>query len=236
VRRAGPRRACRAAVLVGLIWASAAAAQTPAASAPSPAPRGRQTEFALGLSFLPPVAMGTPNINYTASSGAAYAVANTSSRTGPSAGLEARLGFRVYPRLAFEMTGAWSHVRFQTKVISDVEASPLTATIGASRFVVGGAALFKLKTGGKREVFAVAGAGWMREISQLSASALYSDGAIVDGGLGVKVWFRAQSKGRVKRIGLRLEGRAGVRTGGLKLDNKSAHIVSAFVGSLIIGS
>jgi hypothetical protein len=234
--RAGRRFACGVAVAIGLLWASAAWAQTPASTATSPVPHGRGTEFDLGMSFLPPVSMGSPNINFTAPSGAPFAVAHTASGTGASFGLEVRIGLRVRQRMSFEMAGAWSHVSFQTSVTSDVEASPITVSIGASRFAVGGATLFRLSSRGRKEVFALATASWMREVSQLSTSGLYADGAIVDGGLGVKLWFREQGKGRVKRVGLRIEGRAGMRTGGLKLDAKSVHFTSAFIGSLIIGS
>jgi hypothetical protein len=223
------------AVLIGVIWASAAAAQTPVSTAPSPASHGGQTEFAVGASFLPPVPMGSANVDYLKSSGVPYSLANTSSRTGASVGLEVRIGFRVRQRLSFEMSGAWSHVSFQTSVANDVEASPLTASIGVSRFAAGGAIVFKIRSRGRKEIYALAGASWMREISQISTGALYDDGAIVDGGAGVKIWFRDQGKGRVKRVGLRIEGRVGLRTGGLQLDTKSPHVVSAFVGSLVIG-
>lgn len=219
---------------MGLLCASAATAQTPASTAP--ASRGQDTELSLGLSFLPPVPMGSAGVNFVNSTGLPFMLANTTNRTGPSFGIEARIGFRMRQRLAFEMAGAWSHVSFQTSVANDVEAAAVTASRGVSRFGVGGAAVFKVRAGGPREIYTLVGASWMREIGQISSGALYADGAIVDGGLGVKMWFRDRGKGRVKRVGLRIEGRAGLRAGGLKLDTKSVHFVSGFVGSLIIGS
>jgi hypothetical protein len=37
-------------------------------------------------------------------------------------------------------------------------------------------------------------------------------------------------------VGLRLEGRVGLKTGGLELGTRSVHIVPVFAGSLMIGS
>lgn len=233
--RPGPRLAGWGVTLMAALWASAAGAQTPVSTAPSPA-HGRQIEFDAGLALLPPVAMGSSDVNFFTSDGAPFAVAHTTSRTGVSFGVEARLGFRVRERMSFEMVGAWSHVSFQTVVTNDVEASSLTSSIGTSRLALGGATVFRLASRNRKEIYALAGASWIREISSISAAALYNDGAIIDGGVGVKVWLREQGKGRVKRVGLRFEGRVGARTGGLKLDNKSGHVVPAFIGSLIIGS
>jgi hypothetical protein len=204
---------------------------------------GRQIEIVFGASFLPPVPMGSRNLAIQAPDGSMLTIAQTSSRTASSVGLDARLGFSLFKRMAIEMGGAWDFVRFQTSVSGDIEgAAASTVSSRVSRLTAGGAAVFTLAERRKATIFAVGGARWMREINEVSASGVYDDGAIVDGGAGVKIWWRHDSpvvmgrKGHVTRVGLRLEGRVGVRTGGLSLDEKSAHVITTLFGGLIIGS
>jgi hypothetical protein len=225
------------AITMAALCASRADAQTPTSTVPSPAGHGRQLEIALGASFLAPVPMGSRDIAFQAPDGSMFTIAKTTSRAASSVGLDARLGFSVSSRVAIEMAGAWDLVRFQTSESGDIEgAAAGTSSMHASRLTAGGAAVFTFAERPRTTIFALAGARWMREISQVSASGVYDDGAIVDGGAGVKIWWRQGGKGRVKRVGLRLEGRVGVRTGGMSLDEKSAHVITTFFGGLVIGS
>jgi len=141
-----------------------------------------------------------------------------------------------------EVAGGWSRVGFQTEVSDDTDlnagaaATSATASLPISRFTAGGAVTFSVARKGTRDFYVIGGASWMRELSEISAVGVYDDGAIVDGGGGMKLWWRERSTGHIKRLGIRVEGRLGVRTSGLSLDDKSSHIVPTIVGSLIIGS
>jgi hypothetical protein len=214
-----------------------AAAQTPVnPSVKSPA-TGKELEITVGGVFLTPVSMGSQNINLIAPNGSPYTLAATTSKTAASFGLEARLGFRASNSIRFEVVGGWSSVGFETEVSGDQEnASSTTASLPVNRFTAGGAVTFGLTQKSTRDVYAIAGASWMRDLSELSSVGVYDDGAIVDGGAGIKMWFHQGTSGHVKRLGVRLEGRVGVATGGLSLNDKSTHFVSTFVGSFIIGS
>jgi hypothetical protein len=94
---------------------------------------------------------------------------------------------------------------------------------------------FTLTHSAKREFYAIGGASWMREVSELSAGGVFDDGVLVDAGAGLKMILK-QGNGRLKRVGLRFEGRIGVHNGGLTLDSKSVHIAPAFVASLLFGT
>lgn len=213
------------------------AAQTPVNPTVKSPATGKELEITVGGVFLTPVSMGTQDINLIAPNGSPYTLAGTTSRTAPSFGLEARLGFRASNRIRFEVVGGWSSVGFETEVSGDQEnASNTTASLPVNRFTAGGAVTFGLTHKTARDVYAIAGASWMRDLSELSAAGVYDDGAIVDGGAGIKMWFHQKTSGHVKRLGIRLEGRVGVSSGGLSLNDKSTHFVSSFVGSLIIGS
>jgi hypothetical protein len=209
---------------------------TPVTLQQSPA-TGKNLEITVGGAFLTPVPMGSQNISLIAPGGGPFNIADTTSRTGASFGVEARLGFRMSNRTRLEVAGGWSRVGFETEVSGDIEdAESIVASLPVNRFTAGGAVTFSLSSKPKRDIYAIAGASWMRELSEISATGVYDDGAIVDGGAGMKLWWRDRPSGRIKRLGLRVEGRVGVRTGGLALDDKSAHIVPAFIASLIIGS
>lgn len=229
---------CAAVVLVTMASSPRAFAQqpTPITMQSSPA-TGKNLEITVGGTFLTPVPMGSQHISLIAPGGGPFNIADTSSRTAASFGLEARLGFRLSNRTRLEVAGGWSRVGFDTEITGDIEnPSTVIASIPINRFTAGGAVTFALSSKPKRDIYAIAGASWMRELSEISATGVYDDGAIVDGGAGMKMWWRDRPSGRIKRFGLRVEGRVGVRTGGLQLDDKSAHIVPAFIGSLIIGS
>jgi len=226
------------AVLAVLVATSPAMAQTPAPSTPAKSPAtAKRLEFDVGGMFLTPVGMGTQDMSITAANGQPVPFAKTSSRTGPSFGLEARMGFPITPRFAVEVAGSWSSVDFETEVSGDTEIpTGLTVSLGVSRLTAGGSATWRLRQKARNEIYAIGGASWLRDISELSASGVYDDGAIVDGGAGMKMLFKDAAQGKIKRVGLRFEGRVGVRIGGLTLDDKNTHISTAFLASLLIGS
>jgi hypothetical protein len=190
-----------------------------------------------GLLVLMPVKMGSTPIVLDTSSGATLTTATTEHRMATSVGTELRLGFRLTPRISAEVAGGWSRVTFETSVTGDTEgAASTSATLAASRFLVGGAAIVRLGPRGKRETYVLGGVSWLREAADLAAGGLYEDGTLTEAGGGMKIWLLDRAKGRVKRLGIRIEGRVGVRTGGISLDTRSTHILPVFAGSLIIGS
>ena len=56
----------------------------------------------------------------------------------------------------------------------------------------------------------------MREVAETGA--LTEDGAIANVGGGVKYWWRDQARGTFRKLGLRVEGRAALRSSGISLD------------------
>jgi hypothetical protein len=75
--------------------------------------------------------------------------------------------------------------------------------------------------------------GWMRETA--GGATLTGDGFIGGGGLGYRRWFRTNGKGGVKRMGMRFEARAVVRSGGLSLGESSVHVGPSFTAHLVWG-
>jgi hypothetical protein len=212
--------------LAGLAVASVAFAQTPA-------PRGRAVELGIGISWAGATSQGSSDINFQAPDGSSLTVGKTESRLSPGIGLEARLGFRLSSRVSADVTGRWTRAEFQQKVSGDIEsADAATLTARMSRFSLGGTTLWQLSRHGKTEVFALAGLHWFREVAEGS---LVEDGLGVDVGAGLKYLWRDQARGRLKRVGLRIEGRLDIRSAGISLGPPSRRVSPVFAGSLLVG-
>jgi hypothetical protein len=171
------RIAAGAGMLVCACGAAVAHAQTPVTTRPSPV-SGRDVQMSGGVSILTPVGLGSRDITLLTGDGQPFTIARTTNRTGASLGAEARLGFRLNDAVRAELSGGWSRVPFETNVTDDIEgAEALTASINISRFTVGGTAVVRITEYGSRQIFAIAGASWMREATTLGAGSVFEDGA-----------------------------------------------------------
>jgi len=202
-------------------------AQTP------PAPSNdRPIEVAVQGSWVGPASFGSANQNYTRPAGSPYPVFEAESSLGSGFGVEANIGYPLAARLQAELTGGWSRSSLQTKIDDDVEdADDVTLTETLMRFSVEGAALWTFLTRDRSTVFLRGGGGWMRELA--GSGALVEDGFVANAGVGMKYWWGTATPGQAKRIGLRVEGRLSIRSGGITLGEKSVRVAPIASGGLI---
>ena len=74
----------------------------------------------------------------------------------------------------------------------------------------------------------------MRELAETGA--LTEDGAIANVGGGMKYWWRDQARGACRKLGLRVEGRAAIRSvGHLRSVEQSTRVAPVLAGGLVIG-
>lgn len=226
-------RAALLAVVMLIVPAAAARAQTPPATQTSSA-SAHPLEFDLMGAFVGSTSFGTQPIALTTPSGSQLHVAETSSSLTSGLGLEAHVGRALTSALSFEAVGSWTHRQYKTSVSGDIEQAPsIDATINASRFVLEGAGLYTLHQTPSANLFAVAGLGWVREVA--SGNALAQDGAVVDLGAGVKYWLGgAASAARHTRYGVRADVHVSVHRAGLTLDATSSRVTPTLSGGLII--
>ena len=152
--------------------------------------------------------------------------------TGP--GAELHFGRPLGSRLALEATGTWTVTKIRTRVSSDFENAPdATLTEDLSRFSVEGSALWRVAGGANRALYLRGGAGWMRELTP--GGTLAETGVIGNVGAAVKYWWGASSSIQGRRLGLRLDGRAVLRSGGVDLGAEGVHVAPAASADLMIG-
>jgi hypothetical protein len=215
---------------MGLTALSAALAAAPAA-AQTLAPR---QEAAVTAGLVGPVSFGTRNAELTQPSGAPLVIFRTANRLAPGMALEAHLGARLTPRLMVEASGGWHRADFETRITDDIEdAEGLTLTQRSSRFTVEGALLWTLVERGRVEVFARGGGGWLRELA--GGGVVVEDGAVGTVGAGVKYWWRDSPGSRIARVGLRVEGRASLRSTAITLGDRSWRVAPVVVGGIVFG-
>lgn len=223
-------RAC--AVVLGLASAvaspHAALAQTPAAAASV----SRPIELAVQGSWVGPASFGSANQNYLRPDGSLYPVFQAESSLGSGFGVEANIGYPLGARFQAEFTGGWSRSSLRTEITGDVEnADDVTLTETLMRFSLEGAGVWTVRTRERSSIFLRGGAGWMRELA--GSGALTEDGLVANAGVGMKYWWGTSTPGRQKRIGLRVEGRLSIRSGGITLGERSVRVAPIASGGLI---
>jgi hypothetical protein len=214
----------------------AAQGATPAPQVPRPAApkRDRGIELAVDGTWTGSISFGSRDANLQAPDGSSLTLFSTSSRLSAGAGLEAHLSFRITRRLSAEVTGSWTHAELRTDISGDFEgAEPVTATAGTSRFTVEGSALWTVFSRGHADFFVRGGVGWLRDLDENSV--LIEDGTIGTIGGGVKYWWRDRPRGAFRKLGLRGEARAAIRSAGISLDGTSTHVSPVLAGGLVIG-
>jgi len=92
--------------------------------------------------------------------------------------------------------------------------------------------VWSLRRKGKTEYFLRGSAGWMREISE--GTLLWNGGTASAGG-GVKYWWRERTRGVVKRMGLRIDGRAVFRNIGLAESARKTRVSGLVAGGITFG-
>jgi hypothetical protein len=180
------------------------------------------------------MSMGSRDATHTRPSGGPLLIFNSDASLGPGPGIEVHFGRPAGSRLEFEATGAWTFTTIRTKVSADIEgAQDTTVTEDLTRFSIEGSALWRLAGGAKRALYLRGGAGWMRELA--AGSTLADDGVIGNVGAAVKYWWGASSSAQRRRLGLRLDGRAVLRSGGVDLGASGVQVAPAASADLMIG-
>ena len=212
------------ALLVLLLLASPVAAQTGLSG----------YELSVGALVMGTMPMGESDASLTRPDGRPLLVFNNDVSLGPGPGAEVHFGRSVGSRLAFEATGTWTFTRIRAKVSTDIEGAPdATLTEDLSRFSVEGSALWRLAGDGRRAFYLRGGAGWMRELT--GGATLAESGVIGNVGAAMKYWWGASTSAHRRRLGLRLDGRAVLRSGGVDLGVGGVRLAPAVSADLMIG-
>ena len=210
------------------------------ASAQDAAPRPRSFEVSASGIVLGGVDFGDRNATLTANDpgNPDFILFATSSRLEPGAGLEARMTFNITRTFGIEGAVTWTRQTAETEITSDAEGIPnITLTEDLSTYFVEGAAVVHLRglqfARGRGIPFVFGGGGYLRQLD--GDSILVDTGTVFHAGGGLKYFLSSRSRGFVRDVGLRADGRVYVRSGGLELvEEKTRRPTWGVAGGLVV--
>jgi len=181
------------------------------------APRRHSLELAGGFAFMTGIDFGSRDANLTANDPGdpAYPLFHTATKLGAGTGIDARIAFNVTRTVAAEGGFLWVRQTLRTHITGDIENAPnTTLTQPLDTYVMEGAVVVHLVkaqfAGGRGLPFVLGGAGYRRQLDDRQI--LTSSGPAFDAGGGVKYFFVRHSRGVLRDIGLRADGRVYVQS------------------------
>jgi opacity protein-like surface antigen len=221
-------------VFVGLCLLQCSSLHAQFARLPEP---GR-FELSAGPSWTGAVSYDSRDATLTTGNGDRFRLFSASSSLSAVTGIDVRFGARVTRFVHAEVLGTYGAPRLKTTIRGDVEgAAAVTASEPIKQFTLEGTGIVVLsrwRFGSRALPFVGAGAGYVRQLHD--ANVLVQTGRTynVGGGIKFSLATRAGSRRGLQQIGLRVDGRACIRTGGVTLDGR-AHTVPQFGASLFVG-
>lgn len=206
------------------------------ARAQSPAPPNPQTRFEFGIAgvHMGGMTLSSSDANLVRPDGTPLTLFQTVNRLSGATGVELAVAVRVAGRLGAEVSGDWTRTNLESAISGDFEgASPVTAKAAVARVTVEASAVWRLFSFGSADVFVRAGGGWLRDLA--SNNRVHEDGSVANAGIGMKYWWKQRPSGRFKRLGLRVDGRAFVRSKGISIGAGKTHVAPAVSAGALIG-
>ena len=225
-------------IVPGLVMALAAASARPAIAQTQTPPRpvtDRGIEFLIGGIVTGPTSVGSASAELLDGNGnPSVTLFRVDNKLAMGFGFEANLGFQLSRALWLEVSGGWTQSHLESEIRDDFEDGfDETISSSMSRFTVQGGVLRYFHDKGSSAWFIRGTAGWMRETA--GSHTLTCDGLIAGAGLGWRHGWLSSRKGAAKRVGLRLEGRADIRSGGISLGEEGIRFGPAGAAHLVFG-
>ena len=218
---------------LALICCVVAAAPAAAQITRTVPPAGIKREISIGGVFSGPSSMGSANADLLNGNGQPVPQFSTHNSMSAGFGPELLLGFRAKPALWLEVGGSLTWPSLRTTIEGDIEgAEPDPLTSRVTRWSVEGALVWWIKDKDKTTWFIRAGGGVAGEVSQDESSS--ATAALGTGGVGVRHWFR-ESKGGLRKMGLRAEFRGVVQSGGLSFNDRTIRFTPTGTVHLVFG-
>ena len=217
----GPRSLAALAAVFMFLGAASAEAQSP----------GKRWEAAAGAVWFGGIGLGESVATLERPGGGTFELFRAETSQDQGLGVAATVSFYPSSRFALEASISYARPGVSTQVTADAEDAPsVTSTIGLQQYLVEGSARWYFgRSPGAFRPFARAGAGWLRQLDE--GSAHLEDGATIHAGAGLDRAFVERSRGRVKRVGLRIEARVMGRKGGIDIGDGMR--VGAAAGALV---
>ena len=231
--------------VVAAVPSSAQSIDAPATAVVTPDPQapmkpvvpnlpGPRHAISIGGLFSGPSSMGSADEVFLGADGQPSVTEfSTHNRMSAGFGPEVLLGFRARRSMWIEAGGTLTWPSLETKIDHDFEGAPAqTLSSSVTRWTLEGALVFWLKDQGRTGWFVRASGGAVGEIS--SDQSTNAIGFLGSGGVGVRHWFH-ESKGGLRKMGVRAEFRGIVQGGGLSLSDRTVRFSPTGAVHLVFG-
>ena len=197
-------------------------------------PEAGRSEISAGLGWIGSSAIGSRDATLTGAAGDRFRLFSTQSDLGRRFEVHLRLGTQVARATEFEAALAFARPTVTTNISADAENAAATsaaeavidASIAAGVRVSPGA----WRVGPRVHLFVVGGGGFLRELHE--ERTLSQTGRIVYAGGGASVPLQTPGVSvRSDHVGIRIDLRAMVRSGGVAFDGQS-HVSPVVTGSI----
>jgi hypothetical protein len=197
-------------------------------------PRPIRYEVSGGVRWLGSATAAPASADETAPDGSTFRLFRSRSSLGPGVGIDARVGVVITPRVQLEGSGSYAKPSLEARITGDVEGIPdVTLKQKLNEWTIEGAVVSPLRRLGFGAAGAVpfvsAGVGYVRHLHE--GATLVTTGVTYHVGGGVEYPLLRRNAGRLRTAGLRLDGRAVVRSRKVSADDQS-HVAPAFGASM----
>ena len=192
-------------------------------------------ELSAGALWMGSASFGSRDATLTSASGGRFSLFSTATELAAASGVEGRLGVRVTRVVQAEASASYTVPQLQTTVSADTEGgTSVIASEPIRQISLEGSVLVhpaRQRIGSRGIPFISAGAGYVRQLHD--GQILIQTGQMYHVGGGAKFPLGSRDgRGKLlKQLGVRVDARAVVRTGGVTLDGRS-HVVPALAASL----
>jgi len=176
--------------------------------------------------------VGEAQATETPANGGRFQLFNTRTTLAPAPGVEARVGVRLTRLLEVEASASFAKPGLETRVSGDAEGAPsLTVSDPVKELSIGGALLAhltRMRLGSRATPFVAAGGSFIRDLHD--GGTLAENGHRYHVGGGIQAVIKSAAAGP-RAIGVRADGRAEFRSGGVTFDNNT-HVAPSVSASL----
>jgi hypothetical protein len=224
VAQAPSRRAPFAlAIPLGIAFAIASASSLQAQTTP----RGR-IELGVGTVWIGETSLGGSDATETTPTGPPSRLFSTTSALGSQAGVDGRVGVRVWRRLEAEGFATYARPTLRTTIANDVEgATGVTAGDAVQQYTVGAGGLWYLSSPRKAprlRPFVKGGGAYLRQLH--AGKTLAVTGKTYEVGGGAKYFFSDRGGKRTKGYGVRGDVAVSASTGGIGFNDRTRYAPS----------
>jgi hypothetical protein len=195
-------------------------------------------EVSVGAAWLGPGSLGSAEANLTApGTTTPYRFFSTSARAESTPGLDARITYNLFRRVALEGGLSYSRPSVTFSISDDVEGATSAGGSGEklSQYFADGNLLLFLPglsfAKGRGRAFVEAGGGYLRQLH--AGNYNVETGTVYNGGGGIKYYLAPRRTGFIRGLGIRVDVRAYYKVNGFSFDGADTWTVALAASAVV---